>query len=178
MRRVILLLCIGLGCLAIFTVADLLVGAPYRANAGRISNLEADLVDMTLRLDEARRRLTLGNAQEPLDVAQLVTPGPNSAAALAALQERVRRTVAAHSGQALSTVGSLSEADDGLSQLTVGLTGRFEEMALFEFLRELEGGTPPIIVEGLTVRPLPVPGGPPLDVSVTLVSFAVNDNAP
>ena len=177
MRRLILLLCVCLSCLAILTVGDLLVGAPYRANAGRISNLEAELTNMTLRLDEARR-LALGNAKEPLDVAQLLTPGANSATGLAALQERVRRTVAAHGGQALSTVGSLSEAADDLSQLTVGLTGRFEERALFEFLRELEGGTPPIIVDGLTVRPLPVPGGPPLDVSVTLVSFGVSGNAP
>lgn len=178
MQRLVLLLCAGLGCLAILTIADLLVGAPYRVNADRIASLEADLAGMTMRLDEARRHLALGNAKEPLDMAQLVTPGVNDAVALAALQERVRRTIAAHNGQALSTVGSLSGAADGLSRLTVGLTGRFDEAALFEFLRELEGGTPPVIVDGLTVRPLPVLGGPPLDVSVTLVSFGGGGDAP
>lgn len=178
MRRLVILLCVGLGCLATLTVADLLVGTPYRANVDRISNLAAELADMTLRLDQAQRRLALGTAKEPLDMAQLVMPGADGAAALAALQERVRRTVDVHNGQALSTVGALSEAANGLSQLTVGLTGRFEERALFEFLREIEGGTPPIIVDGLTVRALPVPGGPPLDVSVTLISFGGSSVAP
>lgn len=178
MRRLVLLLCVGLGCLAISIVADLLVGAPYRANADRISAVAAERAAISVRLEDAQRRLALGSSKHPFDVTRLLTSGANGSAALAALQERVRRTVTAHNGQTLSTVGSLSVAADGLSRLTVGLSGRFDETAMFEFLRELEGGTPPILVDALTVRPLPVPGGPPLDVSVTLVSFGISGDAP
>ena len=176
MRRLALLACAFIGLAAIFGLGNLLVAAPYRATAERIASSQLELEGVMRRVENARRSLAAANNAAPMDVARLATTG-DSATALAALQERVRRTVAAHGGQALSTVGSAAEPAGGVSRLAVGLTGRFDEAALFAFLRELEGGTPPILVDSLSVRPMPVPGQLPLDVSVTLVSFAAGRDA-
>jgi hypothetical protein len=178
MQRLALIACLLLGLAAIIGLGDLLVAAPYRANSERISTLQSELEGVTQRLEHTRRRLALANSFAPIDVAQLTMPGDDPAGELAALQERVRRSVAAHGGQALSTVGSVTDASAGVSRLAVGLSGRFEEAGLFGFLRELEGGTPPLVVDGLTVRALPAPGGLPLDVNLTLVSFGVSRDAP
>jgi len=177
MQRFAIMACILLGLAAVIGLGDLLVVSPYRANAKRIAALQLELAGLTERVAGAKRRLAATNSDEPIDVAQLTMPGDDPAGALAALQERVRRSVTLHGGQALSTVGSLADASLDVSRLAVGLNGRFEEAALFAFLRELEGGTPPLLVDGLTVRALPVPGEPPLDVNVTFVSFGVSGDA-
>lgn len=177
MRRLILLACVLVGLTIVLGLGDLLIVSPYRDTAERIASLQFELEAVTTRIEDTKRRLAAIETAEPIDVSKLGTQGADNAAALAALQERVRRAVAAHGGQALSTVGSVADAD-GLPRLLVGLTGRFDEPALFAFLNELEGGTPPLLVEGLTVRSLPAPGGPPLDVNVTVVSFAVGQDAP
>jgi hypothetical protein len=178
MQRLAFIACLLLGLTAIIGLGDVLVAAPYRANAERIAALQLEFEGVTQRIESAKQRLAAANSDEPIDVARLTMPGADPAGALAALQERVRGSVAAHGGQALSTVGTLADASGSVSRLAVGLNGRFEETALFAFLRELEGGTPPLVVDGLTVRALPAPGGLPLDVNVTLVSFGVSGDAP
>lgn len=177
MRRFILLACVLFGLMIVLGLGDLMIVSPYRVGAERIATLQFELEAVTTRIEDTKRRLAAAKTAEPIDISKLGTLGADNAAALATLQERVRRAVAVHGGQALSTVGSVADAD-GLSRLLVGLTGRFDEPALFAFLSELEGGTPPLVVEGLTVRSVPAPAGPPLDVSVTLFSFAAGQDAP
>lgn len=177
MQRLVLLMCLVLGVAAAGAMLDFLVLEPHRAEAERIASLQLELGGVEARIEDAKRRLTASASAEPLDLARLATAGADGDAALATLQERVRNAVAAHGGQALSTVGAVAEPSAGVSRLTVGLSGRFEEASLFAFLSELESATPPLVVDALTVRPLPVPGGLPLDVTVTLVSFHVGADA-
>jgi hypothetical protein len=177
MQRLVLLVVLVLGVVAIGAMVDLLLLEPHRTGAERIASLQLQLDEVAARIDDAKRRLAEPAAAEPIDIAQLAIASGDGAAALASLQERVRNSVAAHGGQALSTVGAIAGPVDGVSRLTVGLSGRFEEAQLFAFLSELESGTPPLVVDAVTVRPLPVPGGLPLDVNVTLLSFAVGTDA-
>lgn len=101
-------------------------------------------------------------------IAGLWLAAGSEAQAMAAMQDRVK-TVAAGAGATVVTAQPLGAAA-GVSiraRLRVGLSADMK--ALQATLHALESGSPPVLVEALTIRPRPGAGG--LDVQVDLAGF-------
>lgn len=176
-----LVLAVLLGSLGatIFLASELFYFAPLRAEAGRITALDEELGGIQQRLARAQaEQAAIGSSAGAETIGALAAQAPDAAAATALLQERVRILAAESGGRLLSSIGSAVELPGLGSRISVQLQSRFDEAGLLRLLRSTEAEQPPIIVEAMTIQPLPVADASPLDVSLSFVGFYVHNNAP
>ena len=175
---VLAVLLVSLG-VTIFMASELFYLAPLRAQTDRITALTEELGGIQQRLSEAKAEYAaISSSAGTETIGDLVLKGADTAAATALLQDRVRILAAESGGNILSSIGSAVELPGLGSRISVALQSRFDEVGLLRFLRNVEAGQPPIIIQAMTIQPLPVADASPLNVSLTFVGFYVHDNAP
>lgn len=163
----------------IFLASELFHLAPLRAETDRITALAAELGGIQQRLSRVRaEHAVIGSSAGAETIGDLAARAPDAAAATALLQERVRILAAESGGSILSSIGSAVELPGLGSRIGVQLQSRFDEGGLLRFLRSTEAGKPPIIIEAMTIQPLPVADASPLDVTLNFVGYFVHNDAP
>jgi hypothetical protein len=92
------------------------------------------------------------------------------------LQGKIRQAVAAAGGIAMTSQTGSTPLSEQHSKLSLLLRASFEEEGLLNFLKQVETGMPPLIVESLAVQPTNAGRGQPsLDVTATI--FVIVSNA-
>lgn len=175
-RLLLIAACVVVVALA-YAVLTQLYFAPAQAMSQQAQTLATQLQDVTARAARAKQQLTTTAATE--SVATMLITGEPVADAAAHFQENARAQVAQLAGAALSSQSIVTDMGGGYSKVSVLLRARFSEAALLAFLRGVEAQQPIVLVEGLTVRPLPVVGDDkPLDVTATLSEFHADATPP
>lgn len=162
-----------------YWAADGLYLTPSRLAQLRIAQLAEQLSDLERRRLQSTR--DLAQWQQPSDAPSLILTDATSdvITATTRLQESSRNAAVAADGIVTSSQTIVSELPGGLSKLSVLLRMRFAESGLLGFFRQVESASPPLIVESLDVRPLPILGDArPLDVVATISGFYGGSDAP
>lgn len=161
------------GCAALVGT-DLLYLAPEARGRTELEELRATLADYDRRLAKARAELS--QLHGPIsDPASLVLVS-NEAESVPWLQSRIRQAVAATGGIAMTSQTGSTPLSEQRTKLSLLLRASFEEGALLNFLKQVESGMPPLIVESLAVQPTNAGRGQPsLDVTATI--FVIVSNA-
>lgn len=158
---------------------DALYLQPLRAADGRVDDLSQQLDALREREFVARGDLAALGGVEVATESHLVIAAPDVSAATARFQEYARSAVAQMNGVTASSQVAVTDLAGGYSKVSVLLRMRFAEPQLLEFLRKVETDSPPVLVESLEVRPLPISGDPrSLDVVATLSGFYGGSGAP
>lgn len=159
---------------ASYLATDLLFLTPEARARAEIAELRATLADYDRRLAQARAELF--QIEDPVaDITSLVLVG-NEAESVPWLQGRIRQAVTAAGGIATTSQTGLTSLSEQHAKLSLLLRARFEEMGLLSFLKQVETGTPPLIIESLAVQPINAGRGQPsLDVTATI--FVIVSNA-
>jgi len=175
---VLAVLLVSLG-VTIFMASEVFYLAPLRAETDRIGALAEELGGLQQRLSEATAEYAAIRPNAGTEtINDLVLQGADTSAATALLQDRVRILAAESGGNIVSSIGSAVELPGLGSRIRVTLQSRFDEVRLLRFVRNVEAGQPPIIIEAMTIQPLPIADASPLDVSLSFVGFYVHDDAP
>jgi hypothetical protein len=178
-QRLIILAVVATIALLGFWTLDRLYVEPMRAAEVRVAELSEQLAALRERELAARKDRAELSDTERARHPNLAIAAPDLATATARFQEYARASVAETGGVTASSQTAIAGLPGGYSKVSVLLRLRFAEAQLLEFARKIETDSPPVVIEALEVRPLPIAGDSrPLDVTATISGFYGGADAP
>lgn len=154
--------------LAVMSAIDLAYFKPRSLAQAEISETRQALLDFDSRLQDAHAELARLQAARQTYHGDLVLK-LEPVAAEPWLLGRIRQSVAATGGMASATQTASTPLSGQHDKLSLLLRVGFEEQGLLNFIKQVESGSPPLLIESLSVQPTNVAQGQrSLDVTATI----------